>query len=285
MAVPLLMIITGYVYSLSLSKQKIFHLEDSYQGSVLMKRIIRYSFPVVCLIIWEAGDPHFHVPGNMLDFVRWVLNGTSGKGSYYIPVMLQMTFLFPVVYFVVEKNREKGLLICLAVSLMYEALAWSYGMNTECYRLLAFRYVFNVAAGVFAYKGMKIQRMLSLLMMAVGAVFIALISYFHYEPRILNGNWASTNCIASMLIVPLTIWLLQNVNIRFAPLEAAGRASYHIFLVQMAYYMGYYAVLEKKINNSPVHLMTGIVVCLAAGIAFFYLEEPVQKRLIRALSK
>ena len=285
MAVPILMIITGYVYSLSLQKKNVAHLEDAYQGSVLLRRSVRYCLPLIVLAVWEICDPHFHLSGGFLDYVRWFINGTAGKGNYYFPVMLQMVFLFPIIYFILEKKKRTGLFICLIFNLTYEVLAWSYGMNTDCYRLLAFRYVFVVAAGIYAFKKFKMNLLWSILITAAGAVFISALVYTDYQPKIINADWAGTNCIASMLVIPLMIWLLKYGNLRFVPLEIIGKASYHIFLVQMAYYAGYYPILSDKLGKGPVLLLIGMAICLIIGIAFYLIDQPVQKAINKLYKK
>ena len=285
MAIPVFMIITGYVYSLSLARSGIRHAEDAYRTPLIIKRLIRYTIPMIAVIIWEIVDPHFNVlamtRGQLL---AWAIDGTVGKGSYYYPVMMQLVFFFPVIYFIINVKRETGLIICMAFNAVYELLAWAYGLNPESYRLLVFRYTFVIAAGVFASKKYKIGRACSVLMTLTGAAFIIAIGRMNYAPRILNREWATTNFLSSMLIVPAMVWVLQEVRMCFAPLEVLGRASYHIFLAQMIYYGGYYSILKEKIGSRPGLLAAGMALCVAAGVLFYYVEKPVQDRVIRRIA-
>ncbi len=289
MAIPVFMIISGYVYSLSLSKRKIQHLEDAYVWQLLLRRISRYTFPVIIVILWELCDSHFSISSDPLEGLRWVINGTNGQGSYYFPVMMQLVFVFPLIYFVIDKAKEKGLRICFIANACYELLAWAYGMNTSCYRLLVFRYVFLVAAGVYAYKGYKISIWLSVIMMVIGATFISIVVYFEYETKIVNKDWATTGFLSSMLIVPIMIFVLRNLKnggkIYILPFEIIGRASYHIFLVQMVYYSGYYSILQNKIPSWQWHLTLGIIISLVVGVVLYYLEKPLQNKIQNLLFK
>ncbi len=279
MAIPIFMIITGYVYSLSFTKQRIKHLEDAFPCHLIIRRITRYTLPVVIVIVWELCDPHFSVGSGLLKRLRWAIDGTYGSGNYYYPVMMQLVFVFPLIFFLIEKNKEKGLLICFIANVVYELLAWAYVMNSSCYRLLSFRYVFLIAVGVYAFKGFKFSLWISLLMTSIGAFFITIVIYFKYEPRIINKDWASTNFLSSMLIIPLMVFILQNAKFRFKPLEIIGQCSYHIFLVQMMYYLGYSSLLKSKISSWQVHLIIGSVICLGIGIAFYYAEKPLQNQI------
>ena len=285
MAIPILLVITGYVYALSLEKQKIVYLGDAYSWRAVLKRIIRYSIPLVFVILWELCDVHFSIPVGLLEKFRWAIIGTEGKGNYYYPVMMQLIFVFPLIYFITEKEKEKGFLICFIANALYEVLVWAYQIPTPSYRLLVFRYVFVIAAGIFTLKEYKLPKWLAVLMTIVGAVFIALVVYYEYEPKIVNKDWATTNFISSMLIIPLMIFVLQNVKLRFVPLEIIGQASYHIFLVQMMYYRGYYSVLQEKTSTWQEHLVLGVAICLAIGIVFYYTERPIQKWLQEFIRK
>lgn len=288
MAIPIFMIITGYVYSLSLEKQKIEHLENAFQWKTILRRTTRYTLPVVAVIIWELVDPHFSINPGLLEKIRWAIDGTAGKGNYYYPVMMQLVFVFPLIHFVIEKNKEKGLLIAFIANAVYELLVWAYGIPTGSYRLLMFRYVSLIAAGVFAFKGYRIPTLLSILMTATGIVFISAVTYFGYEPRIVNKDWATTNFISSMLIIPMMIWVLQNLKtgrvLYLMPLEVFGRASYHIFLVQMMYYLGYYQVLQDRVSSWQVHLIAGIIISLTIGVVFYYIDKPIQDWLWKRVS-
>ena len=285
MAIPVFMIITGYVYSLSLEKQNIQHLEDAYPWKSLLKRSIRYTLPVIAVIIWDLCDPHFSVNPDPLERLRWAINGTAGKGNYYYPVMMQLIFVFPLIYFEVNRKKEWGLLLAFFANAVYELLVWAYGIPTGSYRLLVFRYIFLIAAGVCAYKGYKLPIWLSLLMTVLGALFISSIIYFGYEPKMVNKDWATVDFIASMWIIPLMIWLLQNAKIRFLPLEIIGKASYHIFLVQMVYYSGYYTELQGKVSTRQGHMILGVGICLAIGVSFYYVEQPIQNWLQQLIRK
>lgn len=110
MAIPAFMIITGYVYSLSLSKGSIKKIDDAYNLCIIRRRFCRYTIPFVVVLIWELVDVrHFDIICSMnpLEIVKWILQGTAGPGSYYYPVMIQIVFLFPVVFFIIERKKGK----------------------------------------------------------------------------------------------------------------------------------------------------------------------------------
>lgn len=276
MAIPLFMILTGYVNSVSMKRSGIVLIEEAYQWPRLLKRFTRYTIPLIVMIVWELFDPNITVSKNLLDVLRWIITGTIGKGSYYYPIMVQLIFIFPVIYFIQEHHGKNGLWICLIVNTLYELIAWAYYVNTETYRLLIFRYIFLIAAGAYAFKGYKLKLYTAMVMTFIGAGFISMVIYFGYETRIVNGPWASSNFISSMWVIPLLIWVLQKVRISVTLFEIIGRASYHIFMVQMIYYLGYYETIKDKVNSWVGHLIVGIIICLIIGVVFYYMEKPLQ---------
>lgn len=50
-----------------------------------------------------------------------------------------------------------------------------------------------------------------------------------------------------------------------------GKASYHIFLVQLVYY----GMLEVIIFNNKLDYILHIFICLTVGILFYYLESKI----------
>lgn len=79
MAIPVFMIITGYVYSMSMQRKNITKLEDAYQRSIILKRFIRYTLPVLIIIIWELLDPRFNISKEPLQLIRWAITEPQGK--------------------------------------------------------------------------------------------------------------------------------------------------------------------------------------------------------------
>lgn len=149
MAVPVFMVISGYVSSLSMKHRKVESIGSAYQLTQLVPKLIRYTVPFLLAFIIEEvafliGDfLGVHTATiSIKSVVSTFLAGGSGPGSYYYPIMFQFVFVFPIIFFIIRKHDYRGVIICLIVNGVYELLKWAYGMNEECYRLLLFRYFF-----------------------------------------------------------------------------------------------------------------------------------------------
>ena len=281
MAVPVFLIISGYVGALSFSKRQINSVSEAFTKKQILRKFIRYTIPFLILVIWEIIDPYIALPqGDKLDKVRWFLCGAQGPGSYYYPLLIQMIFVLPLIYFIIKRKGEIGLVICLCMNLAYEILQWAYSFSYDSYRLLIFRYIFVISAGVFAYE-FSLRIRWAVIISLVGFSFIALTRYGIYSPRIIS-MWSGTSLFAVMWIIPITIFLIKNVHISFPPLEYIGRASYNIFLVQMIYYSSSFR--EKMFGDSAsweVVLIIGILICIVLGLVFYFIENKITSYILK----
>lgn len=278
MAVPIFMIISGYVGALSFREHGIINLSKAYSMDQIIKKYIRYTVPFLIILLWQVIEPNANaaIKGTgLLNYSKWILSGTSGSGSYYYPIIIQLIFIFPIIYFIIIHKKEKGLLLCLVTNMVFEILKWSYNMNDECYRLLIFRYIFVIATGVYAaFYRLKLRE--SLIMTLGGGIFIWLTTYGYYTPHIIT-SWTGTCFIAVMWIVPFTNYVICNVKLNILPLEIIGKASYNIFFVQMVFYRVYIRKVET--NTWMGQLIASIVICIACGLLFYYFETPITKML------
>lgn len=279
MAIPIFMILGGYVAALSFRRHHITSFSAAYEKGPLLRKALRYTIPFLLAMIWQILDPNVGIqaPG-ILAKVKWAINGTVGQGSYYYPIMMQLILIFPVIYFLIKRKGRTGLWICFGANALYELLKWSYGMGDSCYRLLIFRYIFVIAAGVYALEyGFSLAE--SLFMTLAGGLFIAFTIYGLYKPRIIT-SWTSTSFLAVMWAIPLITWLIPHVKLRFLPLEMIGRASYNIFLVQMIYYRAYRSKVAALIKAWPWELLAGIAICVLIGLIFYLLESRLTGKII-----
>ncbi len=284
MAVPVFLLLSGYLGALSFKRRKVETLSEAYTCKNIGHKVIRYTIPFLIVVIWQIVDPNVIIDQKgFFNKLRWVLNGTIGQGSYFYPVLIQLVFVFPVLYFLIKRKGRRGLLVCLIINAIFEILKWSYLMNLECYRLLVFRYVFVIAAGIYASE-YDMSVLQSIVMTVIGGVFIGLTRYEIYTPRIITF-WTGTSFIAVMWIVPITIWIIRKIRFRFPPLEGFGKASYNIFLVQMVYYRSYRVKLIPRIKPWKLELLVGMLICLVVGYVFYRIESVITKNIEKILLK
>ncbi|MBR3825357.1 MAG: acyltransferase [Lachnospiraceae bacterium] len=289
MAVPIFMIISGYVYTLSFRRQNITCLSAAYSPANIVNKILRYTIPftiayLIELIYYTATTPTKLTINSCMEWIFCFFQGGIGPGSYYYPILIQFIFLFPVLYFIVKKNNRKGLIICFAINAIYEFLQRAYGMDANLYRLLIFRYIFVISAGCYmASESPKPNPKIGFLLSLIGITFIAAITYWGYSPKIII-YWTNTSLIACLYIIPIIFLLITKVqNCHFAPLEIIGKASYNIFLTQLTWYTVGSWYVEKFIDNTFILWGINLLVCITAGLIFYFIETPITKRIIKKL--
>lgn len=285
MAVPVFMILSGFVFAKSFQKSAIHTFRQGYQIHTVITRIIRFTVPyVVIFVVEQIWLTAFQNQSFSIRIVaKSFISGGYGPGSYYYPVLIQLVFLFPIIYILIEKYDYKGLLLCIAFNLLFEIVKTPLFIHEELYRLLVFRYITVIAFGCyFAIGKKKFNIAMNIVLTAIGVVYIIIYKYIAVSPIIMI-YWTGTSMIASMLVVPLSNKFIQKEKLRFKPIELLGKASYDIFLVQMAYYGLFAKYLYSIIHNSFLQMVISLVICVGLGIAFYYFETPLTKVVSKLL--
>lgn len=239
MAVPFFMAISGYVYSKSYIKHGIDSIGNAYTYRNIYNKIVRYTVPfviayVIELIFFTFRDNPYGIDGIESIIINFI-DGGIGPGSYYYPVMLQLVFSFPLIFFAIRKYDFKGLIGCWVANGIFEVLQRAYGLGDITYRLLLYRYIFIIAVGCYIAIGNRtIKKAEALITSTVGFIFIVTVCYLKYTPRVII-YWTRTSFVAVMYIVPIVLVLFKK-NIKCKLIELFGKASYNIFLTQMVYY-------------------------------------------------
>ena len=300
-AVPAFLFISGYVSALSAGRTG-GEIKELYDPRRLLAKCVRFVIPYTVYFIlmqvifrvtglYQVGIVEYGLKALFFDYLR----GGAGPGSYYVPMMIEFIFVFPLIYLLVNAKGFKGLLYTFGINVAYEVVKEAFGMGETEYRLLVFRYLFIIACGVFAAthagelkeSGRKVIRTLDIVLMALsmaaGAAFVYLFSYTSYESKIIT-YWRPTSVFAVLFIVPVMFLIVTRVNIRFAPLELIGKASFNIFLVQMAFYIYYESLIGNRLPMGAAYAVS-VCGCVVAGIVFYLIENRPTKALAGLIVK
>ena len=284
-AVPVFMIVSGYVYSLSYRRRGVETLNDAYRFDLWMEKIIRFSVPFFLIYLLEIPMVLWVHHNSMIRWVSHFLAGGYGPGSYYFPVMIQFVFVFPFIYYLITKFDFTGVFICGLINVFYEIIQYVFQMSEYEYRLLIFRYILLIACGCYFAIGKRvIKKWVGITSLVIGGVWIYITQFQGRIPYFSDEDWTDTNVVAALWTIPL-MWLvikspaLDRVHNRL--LEAMGKASYNIFLVQMVYYgymgdainayIGDWLILGAAFN---------LVLCVSLGLLFYRIENPITTKLI-----
>lgn len=276
MAVPIFMIISGYVYALSFSRKKVNCLVDAYNANYIICKIIKYTVPYTIIFGIEIYLEEIRLKQNINihGIVTLFFQGGMGPGSYYYPMLLQLVFIFPIVYFIIKKYKF-GILLCFFANFIYEVLKTCFSMSEEHYRLLIFRFIFLIGWGVHLAIGKdRIKKLWYIVAEVVGIIYIYMTCYTGYMPTYIS-YWPRTSFMAVLYVIPLfTFFFRRYKNTCFKGLAAVGKASYNIFLVQMLYYRFFDEIVASPVQNRWIHLLINVILCIFCGFIFNKIEIP-----------
>lgn len=284
MAVPVFMILSGYVYEKTVNRRNINSLSQLYAHYDIIRKSLRFSVPVlityILTLLWDFKK-YGEIP---YDILITFLRGGIGQGAYYYPVIMQTIFVLPVIAIVIKRHEEKGLMVCLAVNIIYEILHVAYHIPVESYRLLMFRYIFVLSAGCYIALGKKVPLAMPIAMLCCGALFLYAYLYTGYQP-IYVIHWTGTSFFAGLYIVPVVWLVIRKCKLHFVPIEFLGKASYHIFVMQMFYYYAIAPFVYQYVQSRKAQLLICMAGCLCLGVLLYSVEVPVTKYLQNKLLK
>ena len=295
MAVPVFMVISGYVQFLSFEKHQIERFGQCYAAAFIVPKITRYSVPFLMTMAFQLLVKIARRSFSWNSVIA-VFRGGEGAGSYYFPIMMQFLFMYPVIYFLIKRRGFKGLVVCFLLNALYEFFQRLWFVSGNCYRLLVFRYISVIAFGAYLASekagngtiSASAKRILGILSLAAGTAFLLLTQYMGYRPRIVI-YWTSTCFLATLCVLPICAILLHKcAAFRCRALEAVGKASFNIYFAQMVWFtvprfsQVLFADAGSRHRVIVLQNALNVAVCVCAGLVFYLIEQRITKRVVAA---
>ena len=280
MAVPVFMVITGYVSALSFQVRG-QSLRSAYCLPEIIRKCLRFIIPFLPVYVMQVVLRQVVLRESMsaLDLLMFFITGGKGPGSYYFPVMLQIVIIVPLICAVVKKLHLIGLMGCFGVDILFEIVKTVIDMDPAVYRLCAFRYIFVVAIGVFLYfRSSDKNNIWSCAVGGAGVAYIIVFNYTAAEPWITN-QWTTTSVFAVLYLIPIMIYLMGQKQIHCSVIELLGKASYNIYLTQLGWYWAAARRVHDAAGIGILSLAIDIAACSLLGVIFYKIENPITRRL------
>lgn len=282
--VPIFLIATGFLFSMSYERHRVTSLKDCYKPKTIINKILRFGIPYILFYIIEAPIAATVDHLTPLQLVGMFFEGGSGPGTYYLAVVFEIIFIFPLIFFFMKKFGFKGLVTMFFITLVWDLFAFGTTIiqYDGVYKRIIIREFFLLAAGAYAflYKKEKYKWGWAIPSFIAGIFFITLVYYMNI-PMHVNRKWFQVCELANLYIVPLILLLIKKVKMNNQPWwEVVGGATFNIFLTQIAW--NHFINLGFMTDNYVAFVIINILCCIFIGIAFWLITEPLTKLAYRA---
>lgn len=277
-AVPIFFIIGGLNRSLSIAGNNGFALLNEYSIDRMGKTILKLLVPftIVWLIELTLLITERRLDINVIKIATLFLQGGLGPGSYFIPIFFQFILVFPLLYWIVYRYRTVGAGALFLFFVLLEYGCRAFNISDSMYRVLFFRYAGAAILGIYVIVcGFKSKIVLA--MLSIGSIiYIYKVSYVSSDlaPR---KQWLFQNSFSYFYTIVLLglLWQVYGKIKNLAELLLPiGDASYHIFLIQMAwFYFGapYIQAMLTKTGFTFLYPLINLTFCICAGLALMKL--------------
>lgn len=169
----------------------------------------------------------------------------SGPGNYYITMLIQFILIAPVIYKAFSKRPKMTIMVLFLMDLAFQIFSMDYGLFDNIpylYNANIIRYLSALALGMWISKDYKIKSKRNIWIM-LGSIFSFIYLILGNAELVLlfDEGWRTQNILS--FFYPTVLVML---GLRFLPNRAdtpllnligtIGKASYHIFLIQMIYF-------------------------------------------------
>ena len=134
-AIPLFFVIMGLTLGMSFKRHNYFNLKKIYSKSYLKSRFIRLYFPYILLFIISfvlalvtiiLFNLNILTNLSILNLLGYLPLTGPNFGSYFITLVFQVIFIFPIIYLAYKKNPKLTLITVVIVDIIYQIIAFFY---------------------------------------------------------------------------------------------------------------------------------------------------------------
>lgn len=258
-AVPVFIMLMGYCYAMSSENHRDPLWENTKRRT---GKLLRFALPWFLMVLIEIGImlagkcvpesfPRLHGFFKKTGFGGLFLMGGYGAGGYFFYVMIQLYVLMPIL------NCFKGWKLLAAgfgIDLAFEIAARRFDLPLQVYRIIALRYVFGVAAGMFLYHFRKRRAdtapsvpcgTVLAILAVIGVAYMYLVTRGGYVSKLVGPYWPTTAMPTVLFLFPALYFLMERFERRLfwnadshsgRLLRFCGQRSYHIYLAQMLFF-------------------------------------------------
>lgn len=276
MAVPVFLIISGYVYALSMQRNHITRIGAYFAPNFFLPKALRILVPFFVFLSAEMiffDYPLLKTP--LFETLKLIVSGGFlGSGNYYNSVLFQFLILFPFLYFLSKK--KEGILTLILIQLILTFIMREMSTSEYLQRLLIIRFLVFVLAGILLAR-YQIKFYWVLLSAFIGGTYIYIENYTAYEISFFSfwKNVSMPTVLYAVALVYFPLYFQALFKKQIQPFSLIGQASFHIFLAQTFFFTCIRNIFLSPLSNFVHAVLFSCVV----GITFYELEKYIRNFL------
>lgn len=305
-AVPIFFLLMGRNMASSFKKRGYKNLNQIFTKTYFKRRLRRIVYPLIIAFIISAVIGVFCQ--KTLYFGLFNLIGQLplfGPGNYFISIILEFIIIFPLIYVMFEHYPNLTLISCFLINLVFELISKQYILSPDGFYLYGasiLRYLFLICLGLclikFDFNKSLFQNRLIILGFVLSMAYLFISFFLGGISQYFIPTYQYTNVMASFYPLILVILCLRyfpskSSAIPINLLALIGKASYHIFLVQIIFFGIGLSLLENRIFINPTSLLNylnqsnyinafliifiailiNLSLCITFGLMFYYFTE------------
>lgn len=312
MALLIFMLLMGRNMYASFEKHN--YMENGFHTiSYLKNRLIRFLYPFIPIFIISLILGLLINHDVYLGFYTLVgYLPLPGPGNYFVTVLLEFIIIFPLLYLAYKRYPRLTLIATFAISFLFEVASSYIGvLNSDAYLYYAniLRYLFMITLGLWVLEAFEpnkrirstLETVIILIGVAVSVIYLVAFGIFHWEFALFNNFWGTEYpTLGSYVVIasfyPLALYMLaykflpsksSNKIVKF--IAYTGKASYHVFLVQILFFAVFYnpyATISQSgifdpITSGVISIVVSLAVTLTLGALFYKYEYKIDNLLNR----
>jgi peptidoglycan/LPS O-acetylase OafA/YrhL len=311
-AVPVFLLLAAFTGALSYSRLNKRSLLHCYDFAVLYKRFRRVLVPfviiwviqvIVILYLWPPNLP-LYTPNSVLVYsgifgiITFFFTGGSGPGNYFIPLILTQILILPFFYWLaVRFSPDKMLVFAFITDMVLQYVLYLVNMPAVASAFFYLNYLFLAALGIWLALRPRKQMALVIIAGLLSFVYITAVYYFKFQIWFIDpssGFFNEFSYFWTLVLVLCGLRYLPSSPLTrpFESIAELGKASWHIFLVQMTVigFLNYSMMMvirgvvpgfgmPEMLTRQMINTLLTMVICLTIGYGFYLAEKYLKKRV------
>lgn len=281
---PLFVICTGLLWYLSFYKSGT-NLKQMYSLTYFKSKFSRIVLPFAVLfalnlaILFSNGTVNWR---NVLSRLQYMQPPISGAGDYYLAFILELIFVAPLIFYCFHKKPLATVATLFLLDLAFELLGPYMNETTYYFGVVrmfsAFALGLVLARNIVKNSGWKLRTKTNIALIALGFCSAVFLFFNAGKPTpMFRPEWLTMNLYSffypTMIVMSalsLGSFFKQYAQGLWIKIAVIGKASYHIFLVQIIFFSPVLAGLKLDFGWEGWNIPFNLSMTLAWGLLFYF---------------